>query len=226
MEIADNLRAVRARIFEAAKAADRDPSSVRLIAVSKTYPMAAVREAIAAGQVDFGENRVQELVEKHAAIPDAQWHLIGTLQRNKVRQIAGFVHLIHSVDSEKLLEEINRQAELHSRVIDCLLQINISNEEQKSGMDESEANELLSRIDQFPHVRILGLMGMAEFTDDMTVVGGQFQRLADARTRLSAYNGVRVDLRELSMGMSGDFEVAIAHGATMVRVGSSIFGHR
>ncbi|MBK9451390.1 MAG: YggS family pyridoxal phosphate-dependent enzyme [Bacteroidetes bacterium] len=226
MGIAENLLAVKQKISAAAVAAGRESGAVKLIAVSKTYPVDAVQAAIAAGQVDFGENRVQEVVEKHAALPNVNWHLIGTLQRNKVRQIAGFVHLIHSVDSEKLLEEINRQAELHHRVIDCLLQINISHEEQKSGMDESEADELLARISQFRHVRILGLMGMAAFTDDKSLISKQFQSLAATRARLRIHEGPRVELRELSMGMSGDFELAIAAGATMVRIGSSIFGHR
>lgn len=226
MGIAENLLAVKQKISAAAVAAGRESGAVKLIAVSKTYPVDAVQAAIAAGQVDFGENRVQEVVEKHAALPNVNWHLIGTLQRNKVRQIAAFVHLIHSVDSEKLLEEINRQAELHHRVIDCLLQINISHEEQKSGMDESEADELLARISQFRHVRILGLMGMAAFTDDKPLISSQFQSLAATRARLRIHEGPRVELRELSMGMSGDFELAIAAGATMVRIGSSIFGHR
>ncbi len=226
MGIAENLLAVKQKISAAAVAAGRESGAVKLIAVSKTYPVDAVQAAIAAGQVDFGENRVQEVVEKHAALPNVNWHLIGTLQRNKVRQIAAFVHLIHSVDSEKLLEEINRQAELHHRVIDCLLQINISHEEQKSGMDESEADELLARISQFRHVRILGLMGMAAFTDDKSLISSQFQSLAATRARLRIHEGPRVELRELSMGMSGDFELAIAAGATMVRIGSSIFGHR
>lgn len=226
MGIAENLDAVRGKILVASQLAGRPVNAVRLIAVSKTHPVAAVRAAMAHGQVDFGENRVQELVEKQAAVPTAQWHMIGTLQRNKVRQIAGFIHLIHSVDNARLLEEIDRQAAAHGRIIDCLLQINISDEAQKSGMDESEAAELLEKISEFPHVRILGLMGMAEFTDDMEVVRGQFLRLAEARERLRAFEGKQVVLNELSMGMSGDYEVAIATGATLVRVGSSIFGSR
>ncbi len=226
MGIAENLLAVKTKISEAAIASGRMPLSVNLVAVSKTHPVAAVQEAMRAGQLDFGENRVQEMVEKQANAPEARWHMIGSLQRNKVRQIAGFVHLIHSVDSERLLEEIDKQAAAHNRVIDCLLQINISHEEQKSGMEESEAEALLSKISMFPHVRILGLMGMAEFTDNMEIVGRQFQSLADARTRLGKYEGTQVQMRALSMGMSGDYELAIAKGATMVRVGSSIFGHR
>jgi PLP dependent protein len=226
MGIADRLREVKAAIANAAVTAGRESHEVQLIAVSKTRPVADILEAIAAGQMDFGENRVQELAEKHAAIPNARWHLIGTLQRNKVRQIAPFVHLIHSIDNERLLEEVNRQAHLHERIIDCLLQINISDEDQKSGMTEAEAEKILQSIDSYPNIRIQGLMGMAEFTDDMTIVRSQFRRLAAAREKLRAFKGDQVHLQHLSMGMSGDFEVAIAEGATMVRVGSSIFGSR
>lgn len=226
MGIADRLKEVKAAIANATVSAGREPSQVQLIAVSKTRPVADILEAIAAGQVDFGENRVQELVEKHAAIPNAHWHLIGTLQRNKVRQIAAFVYLIHSIDNERLLEEVSRQAQLHGRTIDCLLQINISDEDQKSGMTETEAEKILRSMDAYPNTRIQGLMGMAEFTDDMTVVRSQFRRLAAARERLHAFEADQVHLQHLSMGMSGDFEEAIAEGATMVRVGSSIFGSR
>jgi pyridoxal phosphate enzyme (YggS family) len=226
MGIAANLADVKASISAAAVNAGRQPGDVKLIAVSKTKPVQAVREALAAGQLDFGENRVQEMVEKQAVLPQARWHMIGVLQRNKVRQIAGFVHLIHSISSEKLLEEVNRQAGLLGRKIDCLLQINISDEDQKSGMDEAEAESILVRITSFPHIRIQGLMGMAEFTENMGVVQSQFQRLAAARDRLKALEGPQIELKDLSMGMSGDFEVAIAEGATLVRIGSSIFGGR
>jgi PLP dependent protein len=226
MGIAANLAAVKAAISVAATKAGRQADEIHLIAVSKTNPASAVAEALAAGQLDFGENRVQEMVEKQAEIPQARWHMIGVLQRNKVRQIAGFVHLIHSIDSERLLEEVNRQAGLHNRVIDCLLQINISDEDQKSGMDEADAELLLTRISDYPHVRVHGLMGMAEFTEDMDVVREQFRRLARARERLRRFNGLQVEMKELSMGMSGDYAVAIAEGATMVRIGSSIFGDR
>jgi PLP dependent protein len=226
MGIAENFLIVKDSIAKAAIAAGRMPEDIRLIAVSKTKPVAAVQAAMSCGQQDFGENKVQELVEKHAALPDARWHMIGTLQRNKVRQIAGFIHLIHSIDSERLLEEVDHRARLHGRAIDCLLQINISDEAQKSGMDEAEAAALLGKISDYPNVRICGLMGMAAFTEDMEVVRAQFRRLSDARERLRAQEGPQVQLQELSMGMSGDYEVAIAEGATMVRVGSSIFGDR
>jgi PLP dependent protein len=226
MSIATQLALVKAEIAAAALAAGRPVASVNLIAVSKTHPIGDVREAMRAGQVDFGENRVQELVEKHAALPEARWHMIGSLQRNKVRAIIPFIHLIHSIDSERLLEEVDRQAGLHGRQIDCLLQINISDEDQKGGFAEDEAQVLLQKITDFPHVRIMGLMGMAAFTDDQTLVRSQFARLAAARTQFAALTGPQVQMDALSMGMSGDFALAIAEGATLVRVGSSIFGHR
>jgi PLP dependent protein len=226
MEIAANLAHVRAAIDDVANKFGRNPASVVLIAVSKTHPADAVIETMEAGQIDFGENKVQEMVDKHAVAPTAHWHMIGTLQRNKVKYIAPFVFLIHSIDSEKLLEEVDRQALKNGRTIDCLLQINISDEVQKSGMEESEAEQILRDIDRFPNVRIVGLMGMAAFTDDRILIATQFKRLARVLENLSRWNGNRISMKTLSMGMSGDFDIAIAEGATMVRIGSSIFGHR
>lgn len=226
MGIAENLQSVRADIAAAARAADRNPADVQLIAVSKTRPVTDVLRAMEAGQMDFGENKVQEMVEKHDAVPTARWHMIGSLQRNKVKYIAEFVHLIHSVDSERLLAEIDRQAQLHGRRIDCLLQINISDEDQKGGFSEAEAEAVLRAIDRFPSVTVRGLMGMAAFTDDQALIRSQFERLAAARTRLEAFVGPLISMTTLSMGMSGDYALAIAAGATMVRIGSSIFGTR
>lgn len=226
MSIRQNLESVRAEIEAACIKSGRAANAAKLIAVSKTRPVSDVQAAMDAGQVEFGENRVQELVEKQQALPNAKWHMIGTLQRNKVRQIAPFVHLIHSIDSEPLLAEVARQAEKVGRTIDCLLQVNISNEAQKGGFTPEEVEALIRRMAEFPFVRVLGLMGMAEFTDDMAVVRAQFRSLAQLRDRLMPNEGPQVSLRELSMGMSGDFEVAIEEGATMVRIGSSIFGHR
>lgn len=226
MGIAAQLADVLAEIRAAAVAAGRDPGTVTLVAVSKTKPVEAVREAAAAGQVDFGENKVQEMVEKQAHLPHLRWHMIGTLQRNKVKYIAPFVHLIHSIDSERLLAEVDLRAAQNQHIISCLLQINISDELQKGGMTEEEAESILQRIAAYPHVRIEGLMGMAEFTDDAAVLRRQFRRLAQARLRMEAHAGPQVRMHELSMGMSGDFPVAIAEGATLVRVGSSIFGSR
>lgn len=225
-DIQSNLEQIRSSIAESAQSAGRPSEGVRLIAVSKTKPIAAVREAMAAGQVDFGENRVQELVEKQAAIPEARWHMIGVLQRNKVKYIAPFIHLIHSVDSAKLAKEVSKQALKNERVIPVLIQINISDEPQKGGFEEEEAEELLRSIADYPGIEVRGLMGMAEFTADMELVRGQFKRLSAAAERFRSLEGDRVQMIELSMGMSGDYPVAIAEGATLVRVGSAIFGYR
>ncbi len=224
--IQENLNLILESLRQEAINAGRDANEVSLIAVSKTKPIEAVREAMQAGQADFGENRVQELVEKNEQIPSARWHMIGALQRNKVKYIAPFIHLIHSVTSEKLLLEINKQAEKNNRQIDCLLQINISDEEQKGGFTEAEAEIVLNKIGTFPHIRVLGLMGMAEFTSDKSLIDAQFRRLQKASMRFRAFEGPQVQMKELSMGMSGDYPIAIRRGATMVRVGSAIFGHR
>lgn len=224
--IVDNLKKVLENIYEATIGSGRKEGEVKLIAVSKTKPMDLIKEAFEAGQVDFGENKVQELREKHPLLPEANWHLIGSLQRNKVKYIAPFIHLIHSVDSERLLTEINKQAEKNERVISCLLQLNISDEDSKSGMEEAEAKAILSGIEKFPHVHIKGLMGMAAFTDDKELIRSQFQRLARAGEAFKEYEGPQIQMEELSMGMSGDYDIAIEEGATLVRVGSAIFGSR
>ena len=226
MGIAENLSIINKKIARAALVAGRTPEEIQLVAVSKTKPLSLIQEAFAAGQGHFGENRVQELREKQPQMPEAHWHMIGSLQRNNVKYIAPFVHLIHSVDSEKLLREIDKRAGQHGRVIDCLLQINISDESQKSGLQEADARSLLEQIEDFPGVRIMGLMGMAEFTADMDVVRSQFQRLKQAFETFRAITHERVEMKELSMGMSGDFEVAIEEGATLVRIGSAVFGRR
>lgn len=226
MSISDNLQQIRENIARIAEKAGRDPKDVKLIAVSKTKPMELINEAWEAGQVDFGENRVQELREKQPLLPQARWHMIGTLQRNKVKYIAPFVHLIHSVDSEKLLKEVDKQAGSHNRIIDCLIQLNISEENAKSGLNEAKTQKILEKIDDYPHVRIRGLMGMAEFTDDREVIARQFRRLRLAAGNFRQISHPRIEMAELSMGMSGDFDVAIAEGATMVRIGSAVFGSR
>ncbi len=226
MSIVHHLNDILQQISQAAQAAGRSPEQVRLIAVSKTKPLELIREAFEAGQRDFGENKVQELREKHPALPEARWHMIGSLQRNKVKYIAPFIHLIHSVDSERLLAEIDKEAAKNGRVIDCLLQLNISEEDNKSGLDEVSGADLLRRIDQYPHVRIKGLMGMAAFTEEEALIRAQFARLRRASEAFSTIDHARVQMEELSMGMSGDFEIAIAEGATMVRIGSAVFGTR
>lgn len=211
MSIADNLASIRKEL----------PESTILIAVTKTRPVEDILEAYRAGQRDFGENRVQELVPKYQALPkDIRWHLIGHLQSNKVKYIADFVHLIHSVDSEKLLQEINKQAEKCNRIIPVLLQIFIAQEETKFGFSFEEAREILNRQKQFTAVRIAGLMGMATNTENEQQVRNEFRSLksfADENPDPSCI---------LSFGMSSDWKIAIEEGSTMVRIGSSIFGAR
>ena len=200
---------------------------VTLIAVSKTKPNEDLMELYALGQRAFGENYVQELVDKAASLPkDIEWHFIGHLQSNKVKYIAPFVYLIHGVDSEKLLQEINKQAFKQGRVIDCLLQVHIAEEETKFGFDEAGLMELLSsgRLANYRNVNIKGLMGMASFSDDLTQVQKEFKQLKKC-FELSQ-NSMGETCSILSMGMSGDYELAIQEGSTMVRIGSLLFGAR
>jgi pyridoxal phosphate enzyme (YggS family) len=218
--ISENLRNIQVSI----------PSHVTLVAVSKTKPVEALMEVYDAGQRVFGENKVQEMCEKFDVMPkDIQWHLIGHLQTNKVKYIAPFVALIHSVDSFKLLEEINKQALKNSRVIDCLLQFHIAQEETKFGLSENEASELIAsnEFKLMKNVRIVGVMGMASFTEDNETVRNEFQSLKKIFTNLKNEFFTKEDcFKEISMGMSGDYSLAIEEGSTMVRVGSSIFGTR
>ena len=208
-------------------------STARLIVVTKTRSIEELQETYAAGAIEFGENRVQEMVEKQVVLPkDILWHQIGHLQTNKVKYIAPFVHLIHSVDSLNLLKEINKQAAKHERVIDCLLQIYIATEESKFGLDFAEAEALLEdpAFAELQHIRIVGLMGMASFTADEAQIRQEFQSLADFFQELkNNKTGVStglVEWIELSMGMSGDYLIAAELGATLVRVGSAIYGPR
>lgn len=207
-----------------------DQSKAKLVAVSKTKPVNLVMKAYEAGQREFGENKVQEMVEKHEEMPkDIHWHLIGHLQTNKVKYIASFVHLIHSVDSEKLLRTIDKEAKKAGRVIDCLLQVHIAEEETKFGLSDEEVKLLVSPevLDGLPNVRIVGLMGMATNTESEEQVKKEFRHLKALFEELkSTTNHPRVTMSELSMGMSGDYQLAIEEGSTMVRVGSAIFGQR
>lgn len=208
-------------------------SSARLIVVTKTRSIEELQETYAAGAIEFGENRVQEMVEKQAVLPgDILWHQIGHLQTNKVKYIAPFVHLIHSVDSLNLLKEINKQGAKNNRVIHCLLQIFIATEESKFGLDFKEAEALLTddSLAEMQHIRIVGLMGMASFTADEEQIRREFKSLADFFKQLkNNKTGVStglVEWTELSMGMSGDYLIAAELGATLVRVGSAIYGPR
>lgn len=206
-----------------------DKNKVTLVAVSKTKPPAAILELYALGQRDFGENYVQELVEKQAALPkDIHWHFIGHLQSNKVKQIVPFVHLIHSVDSEKLLREIDRQASKIARTVSCLLQMHIAQEETKFGMDEKELTNVMSKVNknEFPHVAITGLMGMASFTADANVVKSEFEQLKKIYDQHIVSSSAVYQPTILSMGMSGDYKAAIEQGSNMIRVGSLLFGAR
>jgi pyridoxal phosphate enzyme (YggS family) len=205
-------------------------TGAKLVAVTKTYPPETIREAYALGCRDFGENRVQELLEKQPLLPpDVRWHLIGHLQTNKVRYIAPFVAMIHSVDSPRLLEEINKQAAKCGRVIDCLLQFHIAAEETKFGLSREDAAALLQNesFKNMPNARICGVMGMATFTEDEDQIRREFGALRDH------FNWLRTtwfsdcpEFREISMGMSGDWQIALEEGSTMVRIGSLLFGKR
>ncbi|MCH7409903.1 YggS family pyridoxal phosphate-dependent enzyme [Belliella sp. DSM 111904] len=201
-----------------------------LVAVSKTKPVQAIQEAYEAGIRDFGENKVQELVEKQEQLPkDIRWHMIGHLQRNKVKYIAPFVHLIHGVDSFKLLKEINKQGKKVDRIIPCLIQIHIAQEDSKFGFDQKELDEMLDSTDiqSLQNVKIIGLMGMATFTNDEPKVKAEFRRLKNLFEALKTKNlPSNFELREISMGMSGDYLLAQEEGSTMVRIGSAIFGSR
>jgi PLP dependent protein len=217
MSIQSNLLTIKASL----------PEGVTLVAVSKTKPVSDLIEAYNAGQRIFGENKIQEMTQKWETMPkDIQWHMIGHVQSNKVKFMAEYVHLIHGVDSLKLLEEINKQAKKHQRVIDCLLQMHIAEEETKFGLDQNELNALLqsTELKLLKNIKIVGLMGMATFTENQSQIKKEFlylksifdEHCKDAQQHIST----------LSMGMSGDYKLAIDCGSTMVRIGSSIFGGR
>lgn len=227
MSIETRLKEIHDRINAAAVAAGREPSSVSLVAVSKTRPSGDVVQAFQAGQILFGENYVQELAAKFTEVTEAvQWHFIGHLQSNKVKYIAGRVALIHSVDRLSLAEEISRQWGRLGQSCDILLQVNISGEASKSGTTEAEALQLVRALAQLPHVRVKGLMTMPPFFDDPEGARPFFAALRRLSQIIAAEKIPGVDMQHLSMGMSGDFEAAIQEGATLVRVGTSIFGNR
>ena len=210
--------------------AELAPSNTTLIAVSKTKPNEAIQKMYDQGQRIFGENRVQELVGKYEVLPkDIEWHLIGHLQSNKVKYIAPFVRMIHSVDSFKLLKEINKQAEKNNRIIDVLLQFHIAEEDTKFGLDINEAKEILtsSNFSNMKNIKIAGVMGMATFTHDLTQVRKEFKTLNTIFQQLkNDYFQDDDSFKEISMGMSGDYSLAIEEGSTMVRIGSLLFGSR
>ena len=214
MSIKDNLENINLKI----------PSEVCLVAVSKTKPISDILEAYEYGQRVFGENKIQELVEKHNKLPkDIEWHMIGHIQRNKVKYMAPFVNLIHSADSYRLIKEINKQGKINNRVINCLLQIKIASEESKFGFTEKEATDFLNSDEyvSFKNIKIVGLMGMATFTDDQRKIDQEFNKLKIFYKKVKRSN---TEINVLSMGMSDDYPIAILNGSTMVRIGSSIFG--
>jgi len=216
MSIQKNLTSIRESI----------PQEVTLVAVSKTKPSSDIQEAYDAGQRDFGENKIQEMTQKWEELPkDIQWHMIGHVQRNKVKYMAEYVALIHGVDSLKLLKEIDKQAKKTDRIISCLLQVHIAEEDTKFGFDEEELLALTQEPEfiQLENIRVTGLMGMATFTEDKDQIRREFNTL---KTLFETLKTKLPTMDTLSMGMSGDYETAIAEGSTMVRIGSSIFGAR
>ena len=229
-ELEINLEGVKKRVEAAAKRAGRDVDSVKLIAVSKTNPAEAVENAFNAGISVFGENKVQEMTEKQETLKSIndklEWHLIGHLQTNKVKYIIGKTALIHSVDSLKLAEEINRLSEKNNTVTDILIEVNIADEESKFGITAGNCEDIVREIAVLKHVRIRGLMCIAPQTDEPESNRKYFQKLRKLSVDINNKNIDNVYMHELSMGMTGDFEVAIQEGATMVRVGTGIFGKR
>ena len=220
MSIQQNLNNIKSQL----------PAHVTLVAVSKTKPVADLMEAYNAGQRIFGENKIQEMTDKWEVMPkDIEWHMIGHVQTNKVKYMAPYVSLIHGVDSLKLLQEINKQAAKNNRVIDCLLQMYIAEEESKFGLDEQELEEILSSTEfkQLKNIRIVGLMGMATFTENKNQIEKEFKHLKTIFDKLEKLPFTQnLKPNTLSMGMSGDYQLAISCGSTMVRIGSSIFGGR
>ena len=217
--IKDNLQEIKNSI----------PEHVTLVAVSKTKPIADLQEAYDAGQRVFGENKVQEMVTKYDELPkDIEWHMIGHLQRNKVKYMAHFVSLIHGVDSFKTLKEINKQAQKHNRVINCLLQAHIAEEETKFGLSFDEITEIINseEFNKLQNINVVGLMGMATFTDNEHQIKNEFSSLQNYFNSIKSISKDNLQPKILSMGMSGDYQLAIECGSTMVRIGSSIFGVR
>ncbi len=219
MSITNNLQHIKSVL----------PKHVSLIAVSKTKPTSAILEAYEAGQKAFGENKIQEMVEKHEKLPkDIQWHMIGHLQRNKVKSMANFVHLIHGVDSFKTLKEINKQAIKHQRVINCLLQLKIAKEETKFGLSITDIETIIAseEFSALKNINIKGFMGMATFTENKAIIRTEFKTLKDYFNKFQNNKTHNFNPLIISMGMSGDYKIAIEEGSTMIRVGSLIFGIR
>jgi pyridoxal phosphate enzyme (YggS family) len=219
MSISKNLQHIKSKL----------PEHITLVAVSKTKPVSDLMEAYTAGQRLFGENKIQEMLEKHELMPkDIEWHMIGHVQTNKVKYMAAFVSLIHGVDNFKLLKEINKQAQKHDRIINCLIQIKIASEDSKFGMTAENASELIQseQLSTLQNVCIVGVMGMATFTDDEAQIKKEFSKLKSTFDDLKRLKTANCQLKTISMGMSADYQFAIDCGSNMIRVGSSIFGER
>lgn len=225
--ITENLEQVRRNIKEACDKVGRDPSEVTLISVSKTKPVPMLKEAYDAGSRDFGENKVQEIMDKYPQLPlDIKWHMIGHLQRNKVKYIVDKVTLIHSVDSLRLAETIEQEAAKHGVEVSILIEVNVAQEESKFGLKTEEVTELVQEISKLPHVHIQGLMTIAPFVEDPEDNREIFRQLKKLSVDIEDKNINNVNMSVLSMGMTGDYQVAVQEGATMVRVGTGIFGER
>lgn len=230
--ISERLEAVRERIAGACARAGRSPEEVTLVGVTKTFPVEAVAAARDSGLTHFGENRVQELVEKADAIPghvrggDVSWYMIGHLQRNKAKDVVDYADYFQALDSPRLAKELNKRAAQGDRVIPCLVQINVSREESKYGIAPQDAHSFIDSIRRFQNLHVTGLMTIASYVEDPEEVRPEFRRLRELFDAYDASGAANIEMRHLSMGMSGDFEVAIEEGATHVRIGSAIFGAR
>lgn len=225
-DICENLEQVKSRIHKACERVDRDPSTVKLVAVSKTKPLSYIEQAMKCGQIEFGENRMQELEEKieKATSEGISWHMVGNLQTNKIKLIADKIQWVHSIEKLKYLKEFEKRAE--GNHINALIQVNISGEKQKGGVEPDELKNLLTQSTEFKNVTVRGLMGMATFTDDPEDVRSEFRLLKNLFDEHKELNEGSLKMDYISMGMSNDMEVAIEEGATMIRVGSDIFGAR
>lgn len=225
--ITENLEQVRKNIDEACRMAGRDPKEVTLIAVSKTKPVSMLKEAYDVGARCFGENKVQEIMDKHPQLPeDIQWHMIGHLQRNKVKYIVDKVSMIHSVDSLRLAQTIEQEAAKHNVCVPVLLEVNVAQEESKFGLKMDEVLPLIETIADFPHIKVQGLMTIAPYVENAEDNRDFFRQLKKLSVDIEAKNINNVSMSVLSMGMTGDYQVAVQEGATMVRVGTGIFGER
>lgn len=226
--IADSIGNIRERIRLACRKAGRDPGEVQLLAVSKTFPVESIREVVSCGVSDIGENYVQELLAKREQFADAavRWHFIGHLQTNKVKYVAEWIHMIHAVDSVKLAAEIDKRAAQAGRTIDVLIEVNSTGEASKYGVEPEEAGALVRMLAGLDHLRICGLMTMGLFDPDAEVSRPLFRRMRKLRDELAGFGQGNLQMRHLSMGMTGDFEVAIEEGATIVRIGTALFGKR